>query len=120
MKKYSITEYAKKIGKSREAVFYQIKKNKIKAEKNKNNEWEIFIEDKKEKEKVKIEIENEVLKEKIKGLQKELENKNELIQAKNEIIEAEKRSNIALLYNLDNQKKLEDKKGFFQNLKFWN
>ena len=129
MKKYSITEYAKKIGKSREAVFYQIKKEKIHAKKNNDNKWEIFIEDKekiKKEEKIEIEIENEILKERIKGLKTELENKEELIKAKNEIIEAERRSNISLLYNLenkrDNQKNLNNKskKGFFKSLKFWN
>ena len=133
MKIYTITEYANKIGKSREAVFYQIKTKKIKARKNKKNQWEI-VEDEPQTEKkenlandnlLDLKTEVEVLKEKIKGLEKELENKNEIIKAKNETIEAEKRSNIALLHNLqtqaEQQKKLEhqSKKGFLQKLKFW-
>ncbi len=147
MEKYTITEYADKIGKTREAVFYQIKTKKIKAKKNKNKQWEIFINDtpKEEKQnksnddlldlKIKVALfdeqkrayeenfkkENAVLEERIKGLQTELANKNEIIKAKNEIIEAEKRTNIALLTTIEHQKTLiqKPKKSFFSKLLFW-
>ena len=137
MKKYTITEYADKIGKTREAVFYQIKKKKIKARKNKNNEWEIFTDNESKKEekqnisndeilnlKIKVAIfeeQKKVFEEKIKKIETELKNKDALIKAKEEIIEAERRTNIALISTIEHQKILleKPKKNIFQSLKFW-
>ena len=134
-KTISVKEYAKQKGKTKEAIFYQIKKGKIKAQKNSSNEWEILLEEKqapKEKPNNKnIELENQ-----IKLLSQELKLKDELLTSKETIIisqnqtkQAEQRTNMSLIKTceileqskntllLENESiKKERKKGFFARL----
>ena len=134
-KTISVKEYAKQKGKTKEAIFYQIKKGKIKAQKNSSNEWEILLEEKqapKEKPNNKnIELENQ-----IKLLSQELKLKDELLTSKETIItsqkqtiQAEQRTNMSLIKTceileqskntllLENESiKNERKKGFFARL----
>ena len=102
-KTISVKEYAKQKGKTKEAIFYQIKKGKIKAQKNSSNEWEILLEEKQEA-KAKSNTKNLELEHQIKLLSKELELKDELLTSKeaiiksqSETIQAEQRTNISLI-----------------------
>jgi len=102
-KTISVKEYAKQKGKTKEAIFYQIKKGKIKAQKNSSNEWEILLEEKQEP-KDKPNTKNIELEHQIKLLSKELELKGELLTSKetiiksqSETIQAEQRTNISLI-----------------------
>jgi hypothetical protein len=132
-KTITVKEYAKEQGKTKEAIFYQIKKGKIKAQKNSNNEWEIILEEKESKKDENIQ--NLELENKIKLLNQELELKNQLLKSKetiissqNQTIEAEQRTNIALVKTcellksneknllLENNKIKNEKKGFFARL----
>ena len=135
MSSITVKEYAKKVGKTKEAIFYQIKKGKIKAQKNSSNEWEILIE---EKPTPKTEKTNQAqeLETQIKLLSQELKLKNELLESKeatiksqSETIQAEQRTNISLVKTceileqskntllLENESiKKEKKKGFFSKL----
>jgi aspartyl-tRNA synthetase len=85
IKTISVKEYAKQKGKTKEAIFYQIKKGKIKAQKNSSNEWEILLEEKQEP-KPKVNNKNVELEHQIKLLSKELELKDELLTSKETII----------------------------------
>jgi len=129
-KTITVKEYAKEQGKTKEAIFYQIKKGKIKAQKNSSNEWEIILEEKEDK---KDEIfQSSELESQIKLLNQELELKDQLLQSKetiivsqNQTIEAEQRTNVALVKTcellksneknllLENNKIKNEKKGFF-------
>ena len=129
-KTITVKEYAKEQGKTKEAIFYQIKKGKIKAQKNSSNEWEIILEEKEDK---KDEIfQSSELENQIKLLNQELELKDQLLQSKetiivsqNQTIEAEQRTNVALVKTcellksneknllLENNKIKNEKKGFF-------
>jgi hypothetical protein len=132
-KTITVKEYAKEQGKTKEAIFYQIKKGKIKAQKNSNNEWEIILEEKENKKEKNIQ--NSELENKIKLLNQELELKDQLLKSKetiissqNQTIEAEQRTNIALVKTcellksneknllLENNKIKNEKKGFFARL----
>jgi len=102
-KTISVKEYAKQKGKTKEAIFYQIKKGKIKAQKNSSNEWEILLKEKAEP-KSKTNSKNVELEHQIKLLSKELELKDELLTSKetiiksqSETIQAEQRTNISLI-----------------------
>ena len=103
MKKITIKEYAKSINKTKEAVLYQIKKGKLKAEQDKNKVWFIFIEED-QKEQTKInDFQAQELEKKIKLLEQEVElkneiilNKNETIETQKEVIKAEKRTSLVL------------------------
>lgn len=102
-KTISVKEYAKQKGKTKEAIFYQIKKGKIKAQKNSSNEWEIQLKEKAEP-KSKTNSKNVELEHQIKLLSKELELKDELLTSKeaiiksqSETIQAEQRTNISLI-----------------------
>jgi len=132
-KTITVKEYAKEQGKTKEAIFYQIKKGKIKAQKNSSNEWEIILEEKEDKKDENFqssELENQ-----IKLLNQELELKDQLLQSKetiivsqNQTIEAEQRTNVALVKTcellksneknllLENNKIKNEKKGFFARL----
>ena len=132
-KTITVKEYAKEQGKTKEAIFYQIKKGKIKAQKNSNNEWEIILEEKEDKKDENIQ--NLELENQIKLLNQELELKDQLLKSKetiissqNQTIEAEQRTNIALVKTCEllknNEKNLlleneqikesqKAKKGFF-------
>ena len=44
-KKLTVKEYADSIGKTKEAVFYQIKKGTINAIKDEKNQWKIILKD---------------------------------------------------------------------------
>ena len=132
-KTITVKEYAKEQGKTKEAIFYQIKKGKIKAQKNSSNEWEIILEEKEDK---KDEIfQSSELENQIKLLNQELELKDQLLQSKetiivsqNQTIEAEQRTNVALVKTcellksneknllLENNKIKNEKKGFFARL----
>ena len=133
-KTITVKEYAKEQGKTKEAIFYQIKKGKIKAEKNSNNEWEIILDEKEEEQKENPQPTQE-LKSKIELLQQELKLKNQLLESKETIIrsqsqtiEAEQRTNVALVKTcellksneknllLENEKIKSEKKGFFARL----
>lgn len=132
-KTITVKEYAKEQGKTKEAIFYQIKKGKIKAQKNSNNEWEIILEEKENKKDENIQ--NSELENQIKLLNQELELKDQLLKSKetiitsqNQTIEAEQRTNIALVKTcellktneknllLENNKIKNEKKGFFARL----
>lgn len=132
-KTITVKEYAKEQGKTKEAIFYQIKKGKIKAQKNSNNEWEIILEEKENKKDENIQ--NLELENQIKLLNQELELKDQLLKSKetiissqNQTIEAEQRTNIALVKTcellksneknllLENNKIKNEKKGFFARL----
>jgi hypothetical protein len=95
MKKITIKEYAESIGKTKEAVLYQIKKGKIRAEKDKNNIWFIFIEEEK-KQVENNDFQAQELEHKIKLLEQEVELKNEIIETQKEVIQAEKRTSFVL------------------------
>jgi len=133
-KTITVKEYAKDQGKTKEAIFYQIKKGKIKAQKNSSNEWEIILEEKEEDKKKKPQV-NQELESKIELLQQELKLKNQLLESKesiitsqNQTIEAEQRTNIALVKTcellksneknllLENNKIKNEKKGFFAKI----
>lgn len=103
IKTISVKEYAKQKGKTKEAIFYQIKKGKIKAQKNSSNEWEILVEDTQET-KSKTTNKNIELEHQIKLLSQELKLKDELLTSKetiitsqNQTIQAEQRTNISLI-----------------------
>lgn len=138
----TVKEYAKKVGKTKEAIFYQIKKGKLKAQKNSDNEWEIILEDKQTSKKGQnnqAKIQEQELINKIKLLSKELELKDELLKSKeniiksqSETIKAEQRTNMSLVKTcemleqskntllLENESiKKERKKGFFARLFSW-
>jgi len=124
----TIKEYADLVGKTKEAILYQIKKGKLKAEKNNKGTWIIFNKASpvlnKDNQKSDT-IENHELISKIKLLElelelkekefaKELNYKDELLNAKDKLIqkseqtiEAEQRTNMALTHNLRNMEKLQ-------------
>ncbi len=135
----TVKEYAQKVGKTKEAIFYQIKKGKLKAQKNSDNEWEIILEDKqtsKKEQNSQAKIHEQELMNQIKLLSKELELKDELLKSKeniiksqSETIKAEQRTNMSLVKTcemleqskntllLENESiKKERKKGFFTRL----
>ena len=90
MKKIKIKDYAEQVGKTKEAILYQIKKGKLKAEKDKNNIWFILIEeDPKEQSKIN-DFQAQEFENKIKLLEQELKLKNEIIDNKNETIQTQK------------------------------
>ena len=101
MKKITIKEYAEKVGKTKEAILYQIKKGKLKAEQNKNKVWFIFIEEEQEEEEQKEQnkindFQLQELENKIKLLEQEVELKNKIIETQKEVIKAEQRTSLVL------------------------
>ena len=141
-KTITVKEYAEQQGKTKEAIFYQIKKGKIQAQKNRDNEREIILEEQVE-ESPKIKSDFHELEAKIQLLTQELELKNQIIQDKKDIIEsqkktieAEQRTSMALVKTcelLESKEKIlllenetikkekeelsqQSKKGFFQRL----
>jgi hypothetical protein len=110
----TIKEYAKKHNITREAVLYRIKKEYVKAYKNDTGAWVIEEEvsegyhDTKDSDDLKIKL-----------LSQEIEHLKKQLESKDEIIQAERRTNIALLSSLENQKSIEEhkpKKGFIAKL----
>jgi predicted transcriptional regulator len=103
MKQMTVSEYAQKVGLTREAIHYQIKNKKLKAKKKKGIFYIILEEEKKEAKEIsknQQEVENKKVQElenNIKLLHQELKLKNELLESKSQTIEAEKRTNIALV-----------------------
>jgi len=111
-KTLSVKEYALEQGKTKEAIFYQIKKWNIKATKNFSGEWEIIVEDDENKNELNS-SEIETLKNQIELLNQEVNLKDEIIKNKEEVItsqqdtiQAEQRTNMALVKTCE---VLEDK-----------
>ena len=103
MKKITIKEYAEQVGKTKEAILYQIKKGKLRAEQDKNKVWFIFIEEEQKEENKINDFQAQELENKIKLLEQEVElkneiilNKNETIETQKEVIQAEKRTSFVL------------------------
>ena len=92
----TIKEYSEKIGKTKEAILYQIKKGKLKAEQNKNKVWFIFIEEEQKEENKINDFQFQELKNQIRLLEQEVKLKNEIIETQKEIIQAEKRTGFIL------------------------
>jgi len=106
MKKITIKEYAEQVGKTKEAILYQIKKGKLKAEQDKKKVWFILIEEEQKEQSKKSEnsiLQIQELESKIKLLEQEVNlkneiilNKNETIETQKEVIQAEKRTSLVL------------------------
>ena len=128
MEKITIKEYAEKVGKTKEAILYQIKKGKLKAEQNKNKVWFIFIEEEEEqKEQNKInDFQVQELKNQVKLLEQEVKLKNEIIETQKEVIQAEKRTSLVLGQSYQDLKEKQktillenaksEKNNFFKNI----
>ena len=126
MSKLTVTEYALKVGLTREAIHYQIKQKKIKSKKIKGKFY-ILIDDKEEEKNSPKNAKISELENQVKLLKKELENDRNIIKAKEETIKAQTLTNISLMQNY---KQLEEKqllleqehqkkKSFISFFKFW-
>jgi hypothetical protein len=121
MEKLSITEYASKVWKSREAIFYQIKKWKLNSFQDKNTKQHFIFIEKKEKIKDNKNKWNwfnlEFLKKDIELLKIKIEWKDLLIYEKEKRIKSEEKLNQSLTFLVQ---KLENENIKFLNLKNWN
>jgi hypothetical protein len=113
----NVESYAKLHNITPQAVLYRIKKKKIKATKNQYGKWDIKVEQNPTPdadEEYSKDTQIALLKQEIEYLKKEVEDKNN-------VIEAERRTNIALISSIETikqsiEQKENNKPGFFSQL----
>ncbi len=107
MKKYTVSEYAKLVGLTREAIHYQIKQKKIKSRKEKGKIFIIMEEesDKKTTDTKDLEYKILLLEQELNLKNQMLDIKENLINSQQETIQAEQRTNISLIKMNENMER---------------
>jgi len=116
MSKFTVTEYAHKIGVTRGTIHYRIKHNKIKYRKINGKFFIIEENETKVSDDKKINLE---LKNKIKILELEQVKNKELLESKDETIQALKFNNLSLIKNYEQLEKSQLLLEENQTKSFW-